>query len=344
MTLSLLPRSSGREGRDRLEILSALISAPSFDPLLRGDIITVPAGHPVFRWDCLATGCERPASGREDLCAAHAVLWRKHRQAGGARAAFLREAPPLGPGAVAGQLSCRICPGRPALSVGTQLCGFHHGRWQRCCSRNGEGSFSGWLAGQEPLPGYGSCLVGVCPEMADSPLGLCIPHGRRYRRQGSPGGAALPPRWGSCSANRGIPAPVTCSDEGAFRRWCAAEPATLRPDQVNLLGLRPLVRAEIQWGMAWHAAGTPGRQWALTALQRLADFSRALGLSSLTELDPRDSPDKDVARIARLIAGVVGNLYTTPEESREEGWILAGHFGRRLNVVMAACSGPTLAA
>ena len=46
MTLALLPQPDAREGRDRLEILSALISAPSFDPLFRGDIIKIPAGHP----------------------------------------------------------------------------------------------------------------------------------------------------------------------------------------------------------------------------------------------------------------------------------------------------------
>ena len=44
MTLALLPQPDAREGRDRLEILTALISAPSFDPLFRGDIIKIPPG------------------------------------------------------------------------------------------------------------------------------------------------------------------------------------------------------------------------------------------------------------------------------------------------------------
>ena len=38
MTLALLPQLDAREGRDRLEILTALISAPSFDPLFRPEI------------------------------------------------------------------------------------------------------------------------------------------------------------------------------------------------------------------------------------------------------------------------------------------------------------------
>ena len=76
MTLALLPQPGAREGRDRLEILTALVSAPSFDPLFRGDIITIPAGHPVYRWDCLADGCERVISGRGDLCRAHEGLFK----------------------------------------------------------------------------------------------------------------------------------------------------------------------------------------------------------------------------------------------------------------------------
>ena len=95
MTVTLLPQPDAREGRDRLEILAALISAPSFDPLFRPDIIKVPAGHPVYRWNCLA-GCERTVMGHGDLCGAHQDLWRKHRGEGGTRAAFLRRPGPSG--------------------------------------------------------------------------------------------------------------------------------------------------------------------------------------------------------------------------------------------------------
>ena len=40
----------GRQWRDRLEVLSALIGGPGFDPLLRGDIIALPRDHPVYWW------------------------------------------------------------------------------------------------------------------------------------------------------------------------------------------------------------------------------------------------------------------------------------------------------
>jgi len=64
---SLLPVRDDRAGRDRLDILAALISAPSFDPLFRTEVIAVPPGHPVYRWNCLVTGCERPKMGHGDF-------------------------------------------------------------------------------------------------------------------------------------------------------------------------------------------------------------------------------------------------------------------------------------
>ena len=94
MTLALLPQPDARQGRDRLEIMTALISAPSFDPLFRGDIIKIPAGHPVYRWNCLA-GCARTVMGHGDLRAAHQVLWRRHRDEGGTRAGFSAGSPAL---------------------------------------------------------------------------------------------------------------------------------------------------------------------------------------------------------------------------------------------------------
>ncbi|MFZ0118629.1 MAG: hypothetical protein WAN20_03315 [Pseudonocardiaceae bacterium] len=38
-----------RVGRDRLEILTALINGPSFDPTYRPDIIKIPRTHPVYQ-------------------------------------------------------------------------------------------------------------------------------------------------------------------------------------------------------------------------------------------------------------------------------------------------------
>jgi integrase len=334
VTVTALQRDA-REGRDRLEVLTALISAPSFDPLFRGDVIKIPAGHPVYRWNCLAAGCGRSAQGRGDLCSAHEALWRRHRGEGGTRAGFLEAAPPAGPGEGTEEQPCRICPDRPACQLTLRLCYYHESRWYYCQGRHGDDAdFGRWLAAQEPGAGYGRCRVRVCPETASSPLGLCPGHGRRYRRHGSPGGAALPSQWGRRYERAGRPVPVGYADEPAFRRWCAAAAAVMRPSQVNLRGLHPLVRAEIQWGMSRHAAGQRER-WELAPLQRLADYSRACALGSLAGLSLddaglREAIGREGALVARAIAGALGPLYVSPAETRDDGYVLTGHFGRKL--------------
>jgi hypothetical protein len=67
----LLADRPGQVGRDRLEILTALIAGPSFDPVYRPDIITIPGGHPIYRWACVVADCERPRTGGSDLCSIH---------------------------------------------------------------------------------------------------------------------------------------------------------------------------------------------------------------------------------------------------------------------------------
>ena len=61
----------GRAGQDRLELLTALIGGPAFDPLFRREVIRIPARHPVFRWACLVDGCERTRKGSLDMCHVH---------------------------------------------------------------------------------------------------------------------------------------------------------------------------------------------------------------------------------------------------------------------------------
>jgi integrase len=324
-----------RAGRDRLEILTALIGAPSFGPLFRAEIITVPPGHPVYRWDCLVTGCERPKTGHGDLCSAHLERWREARRNGELKAGFLRAARPAGLAAWTCERPCRICPQRPARNVALVLCDKHQFGWFRHREHHGgNADFAAWLAGQQPHPGYGRCRVWVCPELANSPLGLCAGHQSRYRTKGSPGAAALPSQWANRYERRGQPVPVSYGDEAAFRRWCATADPVLRPSQVNLRGLHPLLRAEIRWGMHAHTQMAHAR-WELPWVQTLANHCRQLGLGSLTELDPgagalRRTAGREVPAIAREIARGLQALYVTPEETREHGCILTEHFGRRL--------------
>ena len=77
----LLADRPGRVGRDRLEILTALIAGPSFDPVYRPDIITIPGGHPIYRWACVVADCERPRTGGSDLCSIHQGQWAARERA-----------------------------------------------------------------------------------------------------------------------------------------------------------------------------------------------------------------------------------------------------------------------
>jgi hypothetical protein len=73
--LRLLGGPDERESRDRLEILTALINGPGFDPLLRADIIEVPPEHAAFGWRCRVPQCQRSAHGTSDLCDTHRQQW-----------------------------------------------------------------------------------------------------------------------------------------------------------------------------------------------------------------------------------------------------------------------------
>ncbi|WP_167484369.1 hypothetical protein [Nocardia terpenica] len=248
-TIKLLPVPHDRRTQDRLEILTALIAAPSFDPLFRDEIIKIPLDHRVYRWNCLVTDCPRPKAGRGDLCSAHRSQWREQRRlARTSRADFMRTAHPVDAAVWVEERPCRVCSDRPARNIALVLCDKHQFRWYRHLDlHGGNADFGDWLTAQRSFPGYGCCLVRVCPDLANSPLGLCARHESRYESQGRPGLAALPSQWANRYERQGLAVPVTCSDRDAFRCWCANAAAVLRPSQVNLRGLRPLLRSEIQW-------------------------------------------------------------------------------------------------
>ncbi len=231
---------------------------------------------------------------------------------------------------------CRICPQRPARQLTLELCHYHQFHWYRRRKPDDPAAgFDEWLAEQTPLPGYGDCRVTVCPEPADSPLGLCYRHARRHRAQGHPGAAVLPSQWGNRFERGSRPVPVEYTDEPAFRRWCAQTEPVLRPGQVNLRGLPPLLRAEFQWGMFMRAQGAHGF-WELSQVQGLANHCRARGLRSVTDLDADDTAvlrgavGREAVRMAQAIVGWLFPLYVTPEEAREHGYIVTEHFGRKL--------------
>ena len=333
---SALPVQGDRESRDRLEILTALISAPSFDPMFRAEIITIPPNHPVYRWNCLVTGCERPKTGHGDLCWAHLVQWRARQRNGEtSKADFVRTAHPAEAAAWIDEQPCRICPGRPARNLTLVLCDKHQFRWYRHRElHSGDADFDDWLTKQQPFAGYGGCRVRVCSELANSPLGLCSRHESRYRSQGSPGAATLPSQWANRFERRYLVVPVEYADEDAFRRWCAAASAVLRPSQLNLRGLHPLLRAEIQWGLITYTQNSYGR-WELPWVQDLVNHCRNQAVHSLTELNLddytsfRSAVGREVPSIVRAILRSLDVLYVTADESREQGYVLIEQFGRR---------------
>jgi hypothetical protein len=164
---------------------------------------------------------------------------------------------------------CRICGHRPAIRGASLLCARHQLRWKKARRKAGGSGFEEWLTVQVPYDSYGGCRVVVCPEPAYSPLGLCHGHESAYRLQGYPGGARLPEAWFGRFEQAGRPVPVCYDDQTAFGRWCQAALPLPRPGTVNLRGLTPLARAEIQWGLHAHAQAAEHAGWALGWVQAI---------------------------------------------------------------------------
>ena len=321
---SLLPLYADRpdrQGRDRLEILTALLGAPSVDPVFRADVIRIPRDHPVFRWNCVVQDCERVRSGGTSLCSAHGEQWAQARAAGGGLAAFLEEAVPLEASEWLEETACRLCPERPAAHTRLHLCARHQQRWHRHrAAQPGGADVEAWVAGEESFRGFGECRVTVCPNLAASAIGLCCTHATRYEQDGRAGGAEASKYGARDHEQHGTPVPVHYFDEMAFRRWCASARPVLWAGQVNLRGLRPLLRAEIQWCLfACTQRSRPGR-WDLTWLQRLVNLCRDRDLNSLVDLDLKDFP-RFCGGIAKVMLHQLRLVYfTRPAAGTRVSW------------------------
>lgn len=325
---------SDRVGRDRLEILTALIDGPDFDPILRSDVIRIPRQHPVYRWECIVERCERTRSASTDLCPEHLRLYAQDRERGIGKAAFVTAATGLERHVRPEELLCRVCPDRPAAQPDLRLCRQHQGRWHHYRKSAGETAtdIDGWLADQSPLPGYGSCVVAVCVDLADSPLGLCLFHGRRYQREHRPGAAVLPKELRHRCEQHGRPIPVEYGDEEAFRRWCATAPAPPWPGQINLLGLRPLVQAELKWGLFIHTRRERPDRWELGGLRSLVATCRTAEAESLIGFEPGAGGSVEFpGAIIKEIRHELRLVYFTPALAKQSGFLETEHFGVRFH-------------
>ncbi len=168
---SLLPQEDARTRRDRLEVLTALIGGPEFDPVLRGGVLKIPPTPRVHPWNCTVPDGPRSRWRRYAMCAVHADQWQEAETREVSRAEFLRVAEPLPASEAPEEMMCRICPQRPAFSLQLVLCFRHRNRWvghlkRHVGGRVSEGDFERWLADQPSLPGYGECRADVCGELA----------------------------------------------------------------------------------------------------------------------------------------------------------------------------------
>ncbi|MFE2075704.1 tyrosine-type recombinase/integrase [Streptomyces misionensis] len=318
---------------DRLEMLQALIHAPDFDPLLRSDAIRIPSVHAAYGWSCRVPDCERSKMTGKQFCHTHDGEWLTWLKNGGHIGDFLQTAKPLTSVRWLVAPPCLLCPDMPAKGQ-EGMCYLHTERWisyrkiRRDKGRKAD--FQTWLATQKPFPGFGKCQVVPCPSIADHPLGLCRQHHHRYVNAGKPGGAALPPGWTPRDLERGDLPVVTYTHEAAFRSWCAATRPVSRMNELSLLGLRPLVKAEIKWTMSRHSQRPDdGRNWSISWLQHVADECREQNVNSLADFDLSQARPH-TGHIVKVMLGYLRHVYFTRKDTKDAGFIDTEFYGVRI--------------
>jgi hypothetical protein len=167
-----------------------------------------------------------------------------------------------------------------------------------------------------------------CPDLAAAPLGLCSGNATRYKTAVRLVGAALPRYWSHCFEQQGLQVPLAVGDEQRFGNWCAREWAMPWPGQVNLRGLRPLLRAEIRWTLFVNSQQLRPCKWDLGWIQKLANLARDRDAGSLTGLDLDDFP-RFHSGIAKSMLHHLRLIYFTPSQTRDAGFIETDHFGVR---------------
>jgi integrase len=107
---------------------------------------------------------------------------------------------------------------------------------------------------------------------------------------------------------------------------------------INLKGLRPLIKAEIQWGLHQHVQIKNRSNWEGNYIQRLADHCRHGDFASLVEFADTGSPglprrsyafNSHDWMVILEIANGLRCIYSSPADTKDAGYIETDHFGRR---------------
>jgi integrase len=151
-----------------------------------------------------------------------------------------------------------------------------------------------------------------------------------YHRDGDPGAATLPPSWWQRYEQLDRPVPVGYGDQAAFRGWCASVSAQPWPGQISLRGLRPLVRAEIAWGLFVHTRQARPTRWDLGWIRSLVTTCRAGEVNSLVDFEVGAGGSAEfTGAIAKEILHELRLVYFTPAQSKDAGFLETEHFGVR---------------
>lgn len=339
---SLLPvlvnPSEQRTGRDRAELLTALLHAPGVDDFYRADIIAFPQLHPVYGWGCGVPGCMATKGESASYCRAHAAGWGARRP-GMTRVEFGAAATPITKKVALSPGVCRICPGRPAQHGNRKhLCKRHWTTWSRLVANEPDTDLEAWAGAQEAFRPLGKCEVTACHELAETPLGLCPNHLSYYRAAGRPGNARLPVGWFRDLEPQGLPVPRLVDDENAYREWLHQQRWMRRRGMLNLTGCPPLVKLEFQWGLWSHASMRHPSRWSYAGMQSFLERCRLTQVSSVVELlevgrmPAGTAPMHSHQRmILRELTDGLRRVYFSPSDTRDAGFIETEHFGRKMH-------------
>ena len=102
---------------------------------------------------------------------------------------------------------------------------------------------------------------------------------------------------------------------------------------VSLIGLAPLLAAEIRYGLWAHTASASPAKWHPMLLRTLVKSCRTRGIGSLLELEPGDTSWTTQAgavnRLVREMRRDVDPVHRSREDTREPGYLDTDYWGFR---------------